>query len=273
MSRDITKEKELHQKLEQKHERMQAELVLARNLQDTLIQQRAPIFLNSEGCNTLEIATKYIPSFHLSGDFCSIVKTAEGGAAILMVDIMGHGVRAAMVTAMIQIAVHQLSDYASQPAEFMTRLNDIMQRTIQPSGQTMFATAAYHYIDLEAKQLTYVQAGARHGIHVPANNSKSASIFNSISISPALGLLPGTHYMEASTQLEPRDEIRLYTDGIVEAATGDGEYSETRLVDFRINHRRDKLSDMIDALLQLVKEFTQTTKLDDDVCLIALRIP
>jgi sigma-B regulation protein RsbU (phosphoserine phosphatase) len=102
----------------------------------------------------LEIATKYIPSFHLSGDFCSIVKTAEGGAAILMVDIMGHGVRAAMVTAMIQIAVHQLSDYASQPAEFMTRLND-----------------------------------------------------------------------------------------------------------------------MIDALLQLVKEFTQTTKLDDDVCLIALRIP
>ena len=69
LSRDITEEKELHEKLEQNHERMHAELLLARNLQDTLIQQKVPAFLDSEGRNTLEIATKYIPSFHLSGDF------------------------------------------------------------------------------------------------------------------------------------------------------------------------------------------------------------
>ncbi len=273
LSRDISEAKELHEKLEKNHERMQAELLLARNLQETLIQQRIPAFLNTIGEPTLEIATKYIPSFHLSGDFFSIVKCNDHGAAVLVADVMGHGVRAAMVTAMIQIAVHQLSDCASKPAEFMARLNDMMQHTIQPSGQPMFATAAYSYIDIEAKRLTYVQAGARHGIHVPAEPSKPASTFSDAPIGPALGLLPNTHYSEASIRLESQDEIILYTDGIVEAAIGDEEYSEARLTDFLMQHRRDQLPEMMDALLQSVQAFTHTKELEDDVCLIALRIP
>ncbi|CAA6694448.1 MULTISPECIES: SpoIIE family protein phosphatase [unclassified Lentimonas] len=274
LSRDITEARDLHEKLEQNHERMQAELLLARNLQDTLIRKCAPKFLNAEGGHTLEIATKYIPSFHLSGDFFSIVKTAEKGAAILVADVMGHGVRAAMVTAMIQIAVHQLNDYASQPAEFMTRLNDMMHRTIQPTGQPMFATAAYSYIDLENKRLTYVQAGARHGIHVPAEHLQTAAKFSGAPIGSALGLLPQTKYAEASIPLKSKDEIILYTDGIVEAAAGDEEeYSESRLVDFLTQHRNEDLPTMMDALLLSVQEFTQTKELDDDVCLIALRIP
>jgi sigma-B regulation protein RsbU (phosphoserine phosphatase) len=273
LSRDITEAKELHQKLEENHERMHAELLLARNLQDTLIQQKVPEFLGADGCSTLQIASKYIPSFHLSGDFFSVIKTDQGGAAILVADVMGHGVRAAMVTAMIQIAVHQLRSYATQPAEFMTRLNEMMQRTMQPSGQTMFATAVYSYIDLESKQLTYVQAGARHGIHVPAEQTQDAAIFNSAPISPALGLLPETRYTEAATLLKPGDEIVLYTDGIVEAAIGDEEYSEARLIDFLMEHRRETLPAMVDELLKSVQTFTHSKELDDDVCLIALRIP
>ena len=273
LSRDITKAKNLLEKLKDNHERMQAELLLARNLQDTLIQQRAPKFLNTEGTSALEIATKYIPSFHLSGDFFSIVKTTDNGAAILVADVMGHGVRAAMVTAMIQIAVHQLSDYANQPAEFMSRLNGMMQRTMQPSGQPMFATAAYSYIDLEAKRLTYVQAGARHGIHVPAEPSELATIFDGAPIGPALGLLPETQYSEARILLKSDDEIILYTDGIVEATIGDEEYSEARLIEFLMQHRRNKLPEMMDDLLESVQAFTHTQQLDDDVCLIALRIP
>ena len=273
LSRDISEAKDLHEKLEQNHERMQAELLLARNLQETLIQQRTPAFLNATGEPTLEIATKYIPSFHLSGDFFSIVKTHNGGAAILVADVMGHGVRAAMVTAMIQIAVHQLSDCAPQPAAFMSQLNDMMQRTIQPSGQPMFATAAYSYIDLDAKEITYVQAGARHGIHVPSDSSRRAETFSDAPIGPALGLLPNTQYAEATIELESEDEIILYTDGIVEAAIGDEEYSEARLTEFLMQHRREELPEMMDALLQSVQAFTHTNELDDDVCLIALRIP
>ena len=191
----------------------------------------------------------------------------------MIADVMGHGVRAAMVTAMIQIAVQQLSDFVTQPAEFMTRLNEILHHGMQPSGQMMFATAAYCYLDLECNTLSYVQAGARHGIFIPSNDSEQAHGFEKDKISPALGLLPQTTYAESSKALSPGDEIMLYTDGIAEAALGDVEYSEQRMTDFLTGHRNEQLPAMLEGLLGAVQEFTQKQELEDDVCLIALRIP
>lgn len=273
LSRDITEEKLLHQELERNHERMQSELMLARNLQDTLIQQAVPNFTTPDNQAQLEVATKYVPSFHLSGDFFSVTKTANGGAAILIADVMGHGVRAAMVTAMIQIAVQQLAEFAAHPADFMSRLNKILQRGMQPSGQTMFATAAYCYLDLESRELRYVQAGARHGIFVPTENSRQAEGFEKNNICPALGLLPDTQYLENTIPLSPGDEVMLYTDGIAEAALGEAEYSEQRMMDFLSKHRNEQLPEMLEGLLKAVQDFTQSNDLEDDVCLIALRIP
>ncbi len=272
LSREITKEKILHQELEKNNEKMHSELVMARNLQSTLMQQAAPVFQNEKGKDQLEIASKYIPSFHLSGDFYSIIKTAEGGLAILIADVMGHGVRAAMVTAMIQIAVQQLNEYASQPRTFMTKLNAMMQKTIQPSGQTLFTTAAYMYLDLDKKKLTYVQAGATHGVFVPSNENHKAELFEKSSISPALGLLEGTDYPETTMEMAAGDEIVLYTDGIIEAAMGDEEYSEKRLIKFLADHHRDHLDEMMESLLSSVQEFTHTEELEDDVCLITIRL-
>ncbi len=272
LSRDITEEKKLRQQLEKSHERMQSELLLARNLQSTLMQTNVPDFINTDESKSLEVIEKYIPSFHLSGDFFSIVKTDEGNAAILVADVMGHGVRAAMVTAMIQIAVQQLHKYASRPSEFMTRLNDMMKHTMQAAGQTIFATAAYSYIDLKNKKLTYVQAGARHGVYVPAGDSKSAHVFKEKSINPALGLIADVQFSNTDMILETGDEILLYTDGIIEAAMGEEEYSETRMVEFLMEHHRDALPDMLDSLLSSVREFTQSKDFEDDVCLIGLRV-
>ena len=272
LSRDITKEKELHRQLEESHERMHSELLLARNLQSTLMQKNVPEFIHPDNEKALEVTAKYIPSFHLSGDFFSVVKTDEGNAAILIADVMGHGVRAAMVTAMIQIAVQQLNIYAGQPSEFMARLNDMMKRTMQAAGQTIFATAAYSYIDLAAKKLTYVQAGGRHGVYIPSSDSRAARTFKHKSTNPAIGLMPDIEFSSADIPLESGDEILLYTDGIIEAAMGEEEYSEPRMIDFLMEHRRDSLPDMLDALLDSVQTFTKNKDFDDDVCLVGLRM-
>jgi sigma-B regulation protein RsbU (phosphoserine phosphatase) len=272
LSRDITKEKLLHKKLEENYERMQSELLLARNLQSTLIRQNIPDFVDVSGHTQMDLATKYIPSFHLSGDFYSVTKMSDGNAAILVADVMGHGVRAAMVTAMIQLAVQQLQPFADQASEFMDRLNQMIQNMMQPVDQTIFATAVYCVVDLERKQLTYVQAGARHGVYVPASDFSRAAFFPSTHISPALGLIPDTKYTETSVKLYSGDEIVLYTDGVIEAAIGNEEFSEKRLVDFLVEHRNEDLNRMLDSLIQSVQAFTQRTELDDDACLIGLRI-
>jgi sigma-B regulation protein RsbU (phosphoserine phosphatase) len=272
LSRDITEQKELNQELKKNHQRMEAELLLARNLQSALIQDSVPTFVNATGVSALQIATEYIPSFHLSGDFFSVNKTTSGGAAILIADVMGHGVRAAMVTAMIQIAVNELHAYAEQPADFMMRLNSMMHESMHASGQTIFATASYCYLNLESRQLSYIQAGARHGIYTPADPAQYSRVFDGKHIGPALGLLAEVEYTEDYIELNRQDEIILYTDGVIEAAMNEEEYSEARMLHFLETHRNDDLPQMIAGLIDSVQSFTDNKGMDDDVCLIGLRV-
>ena len=273
LSRNITQQKDLRDKLEASNERMQSELLLARKMQETLMQQRAPCFLKSETLCGLEIGTKYAASFHLSGDFYSILKTDDDHAAILIADVMGHGVRAAMVTTMIQLAVHQLSDYLNEPAEYMSRLNAMLHHSIKAAGQTIFVTAAYCYIDLKNQQMTYVQAGASHGIFVPSLKSdERPRSFDRKKISPALGLLPSTEYTEAGIPLKSGDEIILFTDGVIEASFEDEEFGEHRLTECLAKHRKDSVAEMINCLLADIANFTKTEQLEDDICILGLKV-
>lgn len=273
LSRNITQQKDMRDRLEASNERMQAELLLARKMQETLMRQNIPPFSKSKNQCGLEISTKYAASFHLSGDFYSIIKTDENHAAILIADVMGHGVRAAMVTAMIQLAVHQLCDYFSQPKEYMQHLNNMLHNSIKSAGQTIFATAAYCYIDLRSKQMTYVQAGGSHGIFVPGNaTTQKPRAFDSSNICPALGLLPETRYMESTIELNVGDEVLLYTDGIIEASLGEEEYGEARLTQFLIDHQQDNVSEMMNFLVSEVSNFTKSDQLDDDMCMIGLKV-
>jgi sigma-B regulation protein RsbU (phosphoserine phosphatase) len=273
LSRNITQQKEMRDRLQASNERMQSELLLARKMQETLMQQAVPDFPKMDARYGLEIATKYAASFHLSGDFYSIVKTDNNHAAILIADVMGHGVRAAMVTTMIQLAVHQLSDHLSEPAEYMRRLNTMLHHSINAAGQTIFATAAYCYIDLTSGQMTYVQAGASHGIFVSNLTRETVpKSFDRDKISPALGLLPRAEYTEATIDLKSGDEILLYTDGVIEASLGDEEFGEDRLAQFLAMHRKDCVGDMVDCLVSDIARFTMTEHLEDDICILGLKV-
>lgn len=274
LSRDITHQKELHQELEANHERMESELVLARTLQEALMRRKLPAFNAGSGKNGgVEVATKYIPSFHLSGDFFSIVKTPDGGAGILVADVMGHGVRSAMVTAMIQIAVNQLHADSAQPEAFMKRLNKLLHESMMPGGKVIFATAIYCHIDTRNHRLAYVQAGASHGVYVPNRGEDDIETLPVDFIGPALGLLADTDYREQSLAFNPGDEMLLYTDGILEAV-GDGqEYGQERFNARLRETRHHSLQKQRDGILGDVLEFTHAESLDDDVCLIALRMP
>ena len=130
-----------------------------------------------------------------------------------------------------------------------------MVQTIKPSGQLLFTTGAYCYLNVEERRLTYVQAGAKHGILVPVDQHPMSRSFRQDTLGPALGLVKDVDYQENEIVLEENDEILLYTDGIIEAAMGDEEFSERRLLDF-LEHRHDQLDDMMNALIDSVQNFT-----------------
>ena len=97
-------------------------------------------------------------------------------------------------------------------------------------------------------------------------------VFDGKHLGPALGLLAEVEYTEDYIQLNRQDEIILYTDGVIEAAMNEEEYSEARMLHFLETHRNDDLPQMIAGLIDSVQSFTDNKGMDDDVCLIGLRV-
>jgi len=142
---------------------------------------------------------------------------------------------------------------------------------MRPMGETIFATAVYGYVDIASRKMTYVQAGSSHGIYVPAENKGHSKTFSSGKIGPALGLIENARYTEEVQSLKPNDEIILYTDGLVEAAMAEEEFSEARLIEFLDVHRKDDLDEMLDSLITTVQGFINNKEFADDVCLVGMR--
>ena len=265
ISRDITEKRLLNKQIEETNKAMQAELQMARNLQSALLKQSSSEEISSDDSSTLEFATRYIPSSLLSGDFFKIGKTLEGNTFILLADVMGHGVRAAMVTAMIQIATDQLRMHSDEPTVFMAKLNEIIANKMQPKGEVLFATSIYCLFNQDSGVLRYVQSGGCHGIYLPSFAEETPQRFDRSKIGPALGLIPGSEYVETEVKFKPGDKFFLYTDGIVEAPIKDEEFGETRLLNTLQNHQNKGLENLLDKLIQEVRSFVRNDSFADDV--------
>jgi len=274
ISRDITEAKQLQQAIEQSNARMKSELKLARNLQKTLMGRQMPAFTVGPEKVPLTLATKYLPSFHLSGDFYSCRKTPSGGAAFLVADVVGHGARAAMVTAMIQLAVQQLDHLSDDPESFMRELNAMIHRSFRPLGEPIFATAIFAVLDLNDLTLRFVQAGARHGATITGAAKREARLLPSDPIGSALGLLPDSDYRAGSLKVDSGNELFFYTDGLVEARNEKGEeFGESRMLKWLVGGPAGAWDERFDSLMVQLNGFTARKVMEDDICLLAVSVP
>ncbi len=274
ISRDITEAKKLQQAIEESNARMKAELELARNLQKTLMGRRLPSFVVEPDKAPLTIATKYLPSSHLSGDFYACRRTPSGAATFLVADVVGHGVRAAMITAMIQIAVQQLDYLTDEPEAFMRELNAMIHRSVRPLQEPIFATAIFARLDLKDLSMSFIQAGARHGASITDVPQRKANLLPGDTIGPALGLLPESKYEAGSIQLNSGDELFFYTDGLIEACNeNDEEFGESRLLDWLAETPYALWEERFEKIMTSLHAFTRRNTMDDDVCLMAVSIP
>ena len=272
ISRDITEAKVLRQALEKSNEQMRAELEMAKSLQRTLLDPRIAGPGDTTGHDGVEFEAKYLPSFHLSGDFYSIRTTPSGRLGLLIADVMGHGVRSAMVTAMMRIAVQQLEKHSDKPADFLARLNQVIYRSLNATEQTIFATALYGTVDPRTGEFLHAEAGAHHAMLCGSGDAAEQAPLRHREPGPALGLFPDGEYEASPLSVGPDDTLLLFTDGVTEASDANGEeFGEARLRAFLAKNERETLLETMDALLAEVRLFTGTGRLEDDICLVGLR--
>jgi len=203
-----------------KEERLAAvrqEMNTARKIQASILPRSAP---RASGLN---IASRYEPMTEVAGDFYDFAIIDPHCVGVLVADVSGHGVGAALIASMVKVAFLAQTDQARDPAAVLRGLN----RTLGGQLEGQFVTAGYAVIDSKSGRLSYAGAGHPPLLIRPSGGGDIVCIEEN---GLMLGPFPDADYGTTSYSLTAGDRIVMYTDGITEAANRDQEqFGETRL--------------------------------------------
>jgi serine phosphatase RsbU (regulator of sigma subunit) len=237
------------------------ELETARQIQLTILPREIP------NLNGLDVAARYIPMSSVAGDFYDFLIVDEKRLGVLVADVSGHGMPAALIASMLKIAFAGQSAHACDPAKVMSGLNQALCGKFQGH----YVTAAYALLDTEKGTVSYAGAGHPPLLLREKSSGKTRSILEN---GLFLGLFPNATYSAAEVQFKPGDWIMLYTDGITEMTdSGDEQFGIPRLQQFVEGHPDCPASSCVDALLECLAKWSgrpQADDPDDDITVLAV---
>jgi phosphoserine phosphatase RsbU/P len=231
-----------------------AELESAQEIQMHLLPRDTPQLPG------FQIACAWQPAKSVSGDYFDVFPIGEGRLALVLADVSGKGVAAALLMANLQASVHAFAIEAVSPSELCSRLNKVLCETIAPGK---FITMFYGIIDAAGRKLHYENAGHCLPLMVRADGS----ILMPASYSGVLGLFSHWTYQDSELQFEPGDCLLIVTDGVLEAADrNDEEYGYQRLISLVQRQRKEASAsahELRKAILADVSQFCNGIFADD----------
>jgi sigma-B regulation protein RsbU (phosphoserine phosphatase) len=285
ISRDITEKKRaadelarLTEELRAKNESLEEDLEMARELQSALLPQRFRNFPHqaTEENSAVRFYPFFRPSMIVSGDFFDVLDIADDKAGLFICDVMGHGVRAALVAAIVRSVVAELRWLWTRPGDLLVATNRALLEAFKDSDITLFASAFYVVTDLSRGQLHYASAGHPSPLHFSRAahaSAVTASPLMGTRSGPALGLFPGAEYETGRRKLSPRDVVLLFTDGLFEVEGSGGQlYDYQKLVRAVDDRTVLPVAELCQSLIAEVQQFSATQEFNDDVCLVAMDI-
>jgi sigma-B regulation protein RsbU (phosphoserine phosphatase) len=190
---------------------VQRELATARTIQTSLLPRQVPTQAG------LDIAVRFVPMTAVAGDLYDFVQLGPSSVGILVADVSGHGIPAALVASMVKVAFSAQVDHADNPAWVLHGMNQILCRHLEHA----YVTAVYAVVNTDEQTLTIANAG-----HPPAllrRRGETAAVQSNHGM--ILGFLPNAEYTNAEvSSFGPGDGLLLYSDGILEARDRTGQF-------------------------------------------------
>lgn len=260
------------EQLDAQNRALQKEINLAREIQQALQPERIPPReWQNDATGALRSARFhhiFEPSAGVAGDCFHVFPVGESAVGMLICDVMGHGVRAALIASMLRGLMEQVSNLADTPALLLSSLNRQLCHIFNKANITMFATACYLYLDLAKHRLTLSGAGHPAPIVVPPGGR---AFLPAIPRSPALGLMETAMYRESELPLEDGLRVMLYTDGLTEARSPQGdELGVERVLGLLQGMHPGGVREMLEAVLHHMHDFTKRADQEDDICMLGV---
>jgi sigma-B regulation protein RsbU (phosphoserine phosphatase) len=237
------------------------ELEMAREIQLSILPHEIPTIRG------LEIAARYIPMSSVAGDFYDFIIVDEKHAGILVADVSGHGLPAALIASMLQVALAAQLPHAADPAQVLAGLN----HSLCGKFKHHFVTASYVFVDMERNVLSCAAAGHPPLLMWRASAGCASEVLENGLL---LGLFPEATYSFVEVPLEPGDKAILYTDGILEARSpSEQEFGPDLLKGFLESNHNLKANAFADLLLDELTGWSEHPKEDgqeDDITLLVI---
>jgi len=261
--------------IRRKNEQMETDLRMATELQQALMPNAYPSFpAASEGATTLRFYHRYLPATMLGGDFFHIARLSDDTAAICICDVMGHGVRAALITAMLRALIETHATEAADPARFLTELNSEFTGILKQTGTLVFVTTVYCVININGCVARFARAGHPAPLHVCRTAREARTVpFGKDSTGPAMGLIPNAQFKTTETKLAPGDFLLFFTDGIIEVEAGGATEFGVEGLRQSVRANLDKPTEsLLEDVIHDVYKFAGSRALTDDVCLVVAEL-
>ena len=240
-------------------ERLETEIQLARQIQQTFIPESLPQFPD------WELAARWKTARQVGGDFYDVFDLPDKRLGLFIADVADKGVPAALFMALTRTLVRAAVTELQSPAEAMKRVNDLL---IPDTRQGMFVTAVYAVLDMDKNELTYVNAGHNPPLWVKRDGEIERLTRTAI----ALGVVTGEPVEQRTIKFESGDSLLFYTDGLTESFAADGEfYGEGRLMEAIAANQCTSASDLLDVVEKSLLNFVQDMPPADDLTMLVLR--
>ena len=243
-------------------ERVQRELEIAAEIQVSLLPRGLPQIPG------VEFAVASLPATEVGGDFYDFIPLDENRLGIVVGDVAGKGVPAAMFTSLARTILRVEAGYGHSPQRIITQTNHALLQDLQHAE--MFVTALFAYLDWHDLTMTYANAGHTPGLWWRADRSAFELL---TATTPPLGVQIPDVGGDKTVQLSPGDFVLFYTDGITEAMSpNDQTFGSERLQEDLAAHSGGTADDLIQSVLSGIRAFRRNAPRSDDLTLIAMRV-
>ncbi|GAB1469739.1 hypothetical protein MASR2M66_06160 [Chloroflexota bacterium] len=241
-------------------ERLETEVQLARQIQQTFIPSVLPTHPN------WQIAARWRTARQVGGDFYDVIELSNNKLGIFIADVADKGMPAALFMALTRTLVRAAVAETSSPAEALRRVNDLL---LPDTQQGMFITAVYGELNFDTGTFTYVNAGHNPPFWLKTDGSMEKLTRTAV----ALGVIEQPVVEERTVTIQVGDTLFLYTDGLTEAFSPDGElFGEARMLEMTASLQAATAEEVIASIEECLNEFIDPLPLGDDLTMMAIRM-
>lgn len=251
-------------KVTSEKERIVTELSIASKIQKDILPNLFPPF--PDRLNEFDIYAISVPAKNVGGDFYDYFLIDDDHLAIVIGDVSGKGVPAALLMTIAMTLVKEQSDFGLTPSEIFNNINKRLCENNE--NELMFITSWFGILELSSGKLVYVNAG-----HDPPFISHNYSDYNTLTTEPqlVLGIMDNMDYIQYETKINKGDRLYLYTDGIIEGVNQNNElFSKDRLLTILNNNKKTNIKELIFKIKKDLNDFTHNMEQFDDETMVIL---